>query len=474
MFVVNALGTLRAIMTKKATSTPHFSPRATLAALGLRVRSLKFFDTIGTHVRIPQKTVRHSPLEKLTDAFIAILSGAHGLSEINTRVRSDHALQRAFGRTACAEQSVVQETLDACTADNVRQMELAVDLIFRAHSRAFRHNYEAGLQLLDADMTGLPCGAKAERATKGYFSAQGIRHGRQQGRVVAPHYDEVVVDRLFAGHVQLTTALQPLIEATERTLELTAAHRARTVIRMDAGGGSMDDVNWLLGRGYHVHGKDFSTKRAEHFALSVPEWYDDPRRAGRQFGWALVKPGQYARDDMRRIALRWRKKNGQRCTAMLLSTLQPADVFALLGKPRGQMRDPQAVLSAYGQLYDERGGAVEIEIKESKQGLGITKRNKKRFAAQAMVMLLGQLAHNLVVWFKRWLMEAVETPKLKRYGVPRLVRDVLTISGMVEVSEARVVTRITLNKAAPLARHCLKALQALLKREHVRVILGET
>lgn len=95
-------------------------------------------------------------------------------------------------------------------------------------------------------------------------------------------------------------------------------------------------------------------------------------------------------------------------------------------------------------------------------------------AAQAMVMLLGQLAHNLVVWFKRWLMEAAETAKLKRYGVPRLVRDILTISGMVEVGEARVITRITLNKAAPLARHCLKALQALLKREHVRVILGET
>jgi hypothetical protein len=117
-------------------------------------------------------------------------------------------------------------------------------------------------------MTGLPCGAKAERASKGYFSAQGIRHGRQQGRVVAAQYDEVVVDRLFAGHIQLTTALQPLIEASEQTLGLTAEQRARTVIRMDAGGDSTDDVNWLLERGYHVHCKDFSTKRAEHGSSS--------------------------------------------------------------------------------------------------------------------------------------------------------------------------------------------------------------
>lgn len=461
-------------MTKKTSPTQHFSPRATLAAFGIKMRSLKFFDTIGTHVRIKQKTVRHTPLEKLTDAFIAILCGAHGLSEINTRVRSDRALQRAFGRSSCAEQSVVQETLDACTEENVRQMERAVDVIFRQHSHTYRHDYGARLQLLDADMTGLPCGAKAESATKGYFSSQGIRSGRQLGRVVASHYDEVVVDRLFAGHVQLTSAVQPLIEATERTLELTAAQRARTVIRMDAGGGSMDDVNWLLERGYHVHGKDFSTKRAEHFALSVEQWHDDPRRAGRQIGWGLVKPGQYARDDMRRIALRWRKKNGQRCTAMLLSTLAPADVFALLGKPMEQPSDAQTVLAAYGQLYDERGGAVEIDIKESKQGIGITKRNKKRFAAQAMVMLLGQLAHNLVMWCKRWLMDEAEVPKLKGYGMPRLVRDVLTISGKIEVGDEQTIKRITLNCAAPLARHCLKALKALLKREHVRVILGET
>ncbi len=44
---------------------------------------------------------------------------AHGLAEINTRVRTDTALQRAFGRESCAEQSVVQETLSACTAENV-------------------------------------------------------------------------------------------------------------------------------------------------------------------------------------------------------------------------------------------------------------------------------------------------------------------------------------------------------------------
>jgi hypothetical protein len=109
-----------------AVAPPQFSPRASLAAIGVRLRSLDLFGPIRQQVQIAQKAVKHTPAEKLYDAFIAMVAGAHGLVEINTRVRSDAALQAAFGRRGCAEQSVVQETLDACTAENVRQMEAAV------------------------------------------------------------------------------------------------------------------------------------------------------------------------------------------------------------------------------------------------------------------------------------------------------------------------------------------------------------
>lgn len=165
-----------------------FSPRTSLAALGIKLRSLHLFETISQYVHIHQKTIKHSPVEKLTDAFIAILASAHGLCEINTRVRADRALQRAFGRRSCAEQSVVQETLDRCTSENVRQMQHAVNEIFRRHSRAFSHPYKKRLQLLDIDMSGLPCGPEAEHATYGYFGRRNIRYGRQMGRVVAAQY----------------------------------------------------------------------------------------------------------------------------------------------------------------------------------------------------------------------------------------------------------------------------------------------
>ena len=128
-------------MTRSQQTTQHYTPHATLAAIGVKIRSLKLFDTIKEHVFIKQKTIKHTPIEKLNDAFIATLAGAHGLCEVNTRLRGDESLQRAFGRQSCAEQSVVQQTLNACTPRNVAEMRRAVDLIFRRHSKAYRHDY---------------------------------------------------------------------------------------------------------------------------------------------------------------------------------------------------------------------------------------------------------------------------------------------------------------------------------------------
>jgi hypothetical protein len=143
-------------------STPH----ATLVALGLKVQDLDLFGPIREQVHIKQKTVRYTPTDKLYDAWIAILAGAHGLVEVNTRLRSDPALQAAFGRSACAEQSVIQDTLDACDATTVAQMEQALTTIFRQHSQAYCHDYTQQLQVVDIDITGLPCGPKAAFATK--------------------------------------------------------------------------------------------------------------------------------------------------------------------------------------------------------------------------------------------------------------------------------------------------------------------
>jgi hypothetical protein len=314
-----------------------------LAALGVKLTELKLFEPIGQRVQIAQKTIKDKPTDKLYDAFISMLAGAHGLVEINTRLRADIALQRAFGRSRCAEQSVVQDTLNACTAENVEQMEQAMDTIYRQHSQGSQHDYQASYQVLDVDMSGMPCGPKAAFATKGYFAKQRNRRGRQLGRVLATTYQEVVVDRLFDGKTQLTRTLQPLVLAAEATLQLDEDKRRRTIVRVDAGGGSLDDVNWLLARGYQVHCKNYSGKQAKRLASSVHDWYVDQELPERQFGWVTEAADAYVRP-VKRLAVRCRQQDGKFAYGVLISTLSAQHVLGLTGQPLALLDDPATML----------------------------------------------------------------------------------------------------------------------------------
>jgi len=147
-------------------------------------------------------------------------------------------------------------------------------------------------------------------------------------------------------------------------------------------------------------------------------------------------------------------------------------VLGLLGQPTADARHPEQLCRAYAQLYDKRGGAVEIEIKEDKQGFGMVKRRKRKAEAQEMLVLLNQLAHNVLMWARGWLTEVA--PQLARYGILRLVRDLMSVNGMIEVEPRRLsIERIVLNRAAPLASGFLNALRALLLPQHVTIILDK-
>jgi hypothetical protein len=474
------------------------------------LQQINLFGPITRLVHIAQKTVRYRPVDKLYDSFITMLAGGHGQVEINTRLRSDPALQGAFGRSACAEQSVVQQTLDACTDENVKQMQQALDEIYREHSRAYGHDYRGSYQLLDVDMSGMPCGPKAALATKGYFAKQRNRRGRQLGRVLASRYGEVVSDRLFDGKTQLTKALQPLLEAAEQTLDLDEGKRRRTIVRTDAGGGSLDDVNWMLSRGYQVHTKDYSGKSAAKLAKTVSMWFDDPSVPGRQFGLVTEPALCYVRP-VTRIAVRYLQRNGKWKAVVLISTLPAQDVLALTAEPQTALSDQARVLQAYVSFYDQRGGGVETSLKDDKSGLGLTKRNKKRFPAQYMLVLLASLAHNVVVWTREWLSPCADsrsmhsesdqmavalaepsclsqapltsaspkhpahpTSSLSGYGILRMVRDVFHVSGFLLFDQAGHVQQILLNQHAPLARSLVHSLRDILSPLHISVHLGQT
>jgi hypothetical protein len=446
-----------------------FTARAGLVALGMHFQQLQVWDVVTQHVHIHQKVHQHTPLEKLLDCFINILAGGHGLVEINTRVRPDQAVQVAFGRTGCAEQSTVSEALNACTADNVQQLRVAIETILRQYGHCYRHDYQAHWQLLDVDMTGLPAGRLGEGVTKGYFAHRQNARGRQLGRVVATHYDEVIVDRLYEGKRQLEASLPELVTLTENALQLTEDQRKRTILRMDGGGGSDTDINDLLQRDYHILVKIHNWQRAVKLATSVLHWYPDTKVSDREVGW-VEKPHTYARPT-RQVAVRKRKPDGTWRYQVLVCTLPEEVLFELAHLKMPSTPTNSEILFAILYAYDGRRGGAETQNKNDKQGLGLSHRNKRRSAAQEMLVVLAQLAHNLVIWTRNDLAQV--DPRLEKFGVLRTVRDVFQIPGCIQISATGRVTHVTLNVHHPLAASALRVSDLWFKADDLLVNLGK-
>jgi hypothetical protein len=145
-------------------------------------------------------------------------------------------------------------------------------------------------------------------------------------------------------------------------------------------------------------------------------------------------------------------------------------VLAVLHRSSSLAADPVAVLTAYVTFYDQRGGGIETSLKGDKQGLGLTKRTKKRFDAKPMLVLLGTLAHNVVVWARRWLAIA-EGPHC---GMLRMVRDVFHASGFLYFDAFHHVVEIVLNQHSHRAHSLIRPLRELLTPLHIVISLGET
>jgi hypothetical protein len=113
---------------------------------------------------------------------------------------------------------------------------------------------------------------------------------------------------------------------------------------------------------------------------------------------------------------------------------------------------------------------MEAEIKRDKRGLGLASIRKHGLAAQRYLVLLIDLAHNVLTWARAWL--ATQRPRLGRFGIVRLVRDIWAIPGRVTIREG-TIRRISLRRQAPHATE-LRPTIMLLLRHDVPIFLGQT
>lgn len=217
--------------------------------------------------------------------------------------------------------------------------------------------------------------------------------------------------------------------ATETALELTAKQRKRVVWRLDGGAGSDEQVRWLLERGYHVIAKGMSNRRARALAKRVKRW-----DAFGENAWlgAIDCPVTFPR--LAQMWVKRRLKDGKPRHTCYLTTLSLPSKGAMM------------------TAYNNRGGAEVEPFRIDKSGLHLAARRKRSLAAQEGLVLLTDLAHNLLADFHH---RALSGSCLESFGPKRIVRDLLAIPGLVRFDEASQVKSIDLLKSHPYAEKLL-------------------
>src|ERR671924_2421336 len=165
--------------------------RASLCALGEYLRRRCFFAPLREQVHIPQKSVRYRPIEKVLDGLLGILCGAKTIAQSNGTIRLDPAVQRAFGRTGCAEQSTIARTLQASTAVTVARLERVSWYYLKRYGQTPHQRFAERLLWVDVDGTPLPIGAQAEGSERTWRGRNRSQTGRKVWRWTASAYREI-------------------------------------------------------------------------------------------------------------------------------------------------------------------------------------------------------------------------------------------------------------------------------------------
>ena len=406
-----------------------------LVALGFFMREHDLWAPIRHRVHFDRPTHCLNPVNAIYDLWVGILAGCEVVSQVNTTIRADPLLARAWGREQFHEQSTIARVLDACTSLQVRQMREANEAILHWLGQAHRHDFSRSLLRVDIDLSGLPASKRAEGSTKGYFSGRRNSYGRQLVRIGATDYREVVASLLYPGTQTSLASLQPAVLTLERGLYLDLLRRQRTLIRLDGGFGSDDNLAWLLNRSYQLIAKGYSGKRAAAYARQVRHWIEV--RPGEK--WVALSPVQLAFPvPTQTVAVRWLTPKRRWRHALYITT------------------DLNATPVEVVETYDDRG-AGEVEIQTDHMGLLLRRRRKRSFAAQEMLVLLNDLAHNWLAWLHAWVLQ--DTP-FKSFGPKRIIRDLLSIPGEADIVNDELI-ELRLKASHPYAAVMTEVLEHL-------------
>ena len=229
-----------------------------------------------------------------------------------------------------------------------------------------------------------------------------------------------------------------MLQALDNCLALSEAQKACSVLRTDSGFGSDANVTIALLNHWQVLTKRSGGRRPAALARQVESEAGQVLRPNDRWVAPVAPPHSFARP-VQWLALRWRISRGELKQAIVICSVlawSPKEVIA---------------------HYDARG-ACETEIQADKGGLLVAKRRKKVLAAQEALVLLTDLAHNLLAWASRWMeLEG----KLATMGPRQLIQDVLSLPGELIFNQQQLV-EVKLKAEHPYAAEVAAGLERLL------------
>jgi len=410
------------------------------------VRRHGFFAPVREHVQIQQKTVRYRPIDKLLDALGGILCGAKTIAQNNVTIRTDHAVQRACGRTGCAEQSTIARTLRAWTAENVAQLAQVSWYDLKRYGATPHHRFHDTRLWVEIDLTPMPIGAKAEGSERTWMGRNRSKTGRKTLRITASPYREILHETLLRGTATAVPALQAALLEVETPLGWRRERRAQMVLRLEGGFGTTEIRNWLLSRGSQVVAKISNHGRVQKLRHAIGPW-QPTSSPGREMA-AIVRPHRFCRAT-RQWVMRTPQAHGGYHYAVLLPTVPDLE--------------PTALADA-----DDGRAMIAATFCQEKQALGLVKRRQHKWEAQPMVLLFARLAHHILLWSKRWLSRVPTTRwRVEGYGLVRLLQEGTTVPGVIRWRRGWMVS-VHFDPLHPLAEALQQGFAALF-RGRVRV-----
>jgi hypothetical protein len=243
---------------------------------------------------------------------------------------------------------------------------------------------------------------------------------------------------LYSGNTASLSAYIPVFQLLARFLNYTPEQRQRTILRSDSGFGSDKNLDYALDEDWQVLSKGYAARRTGSFARQATsaDWINvGPERWVTRVLSAptYIRPVQY-------LLLRWKTERGDLKHSTVICSLLNWSLSDVI------------------HYYDDRG-ACETEIQADKSGLKICKRRKHTLAAQEALIVLSDLAHNLVAWTKQWM----QLPgPFTEYGALRMTEDVFAIPGRLIFDAHNRLTEVQLNSLYPHVDQVAEGLERML------------